>query len=192
MCRRECIALHYQEGNQPQKVLTPERRRIDHGTGRNARLSFAGKKRLLILAHEEPKAKRSISRDWPKGNFQSGARLNERYRMLQIWAKKGVLLVDPKIMDARWWLPSPSSASFTVDEAKRRPDKVRAAIQKTLDKAIQKAAEKPPTMPLRPRPAINTRRSISSGPHRLIHSKPVGQAHREELAVAKEIESPSP
>jgi len=34
----------------------------------------------------------------------------------------------------------------TVKEAKRRPDKVRAAIQMTLDKAVQKAAEKPVIM----------------------------------------------
>ena len=58
-------------------------------------------------------------------------------------------------------------ASLTVDEAKRRPDKVRAAIQKTLDKAIQKAAEKPPAMPLGPRPVFDARRSIPSGSYPL-------------------------
>jgi len=46
-------------------------------------------------------------------------------------------------------------AGFTVDEAKRRPDKVRAAIEKTLDKAIQKAAVKPRATPLVLRPFID-------------------------------------
>ena len=61
--------------------------------------------------------------------------------------------------------------SVTVGEAKRRPDKVRAAIQKTIDKAIQKAAEKPPTVLLRPRPVSDARRSIPSRPHPEILTK---------------------
>ena len=51
-------ALRYiiRKGIEPQKVLAPERRGIDHETGRNARLNIAGKKRRQILA---PKCRRA-------------------------------------------------------------------------------------------------------------------------------------
>jgi hypothetical protein len=112
--------------------------------------------------------------------------------MLQVWAKKGVFLVEPKDHGRTLVVTVTELASFTGDEAKRRPDKVRAAIQKTLDRAIQKAAEKPPATPLVPRRVFDTRKLVPSGPHPGILTKPVGQAPVEKPAGAKEIESPSP
>ena len=115
-----------------------------------------------------------------------------RYRTLQKWAKKGVFLVEPKDNGRALVVTVTELASLTVDEAKRRPDKVRAAIQKTLDKAIQKAAEKPPATPLVPRRVFDDRRSIPSDSYPGILSKPVGEAPLERLAVTETIESPSP
>ena len=186
-------ALRYiiRKGIEPQKVLAPdERESITKWAKREAK--YRRQKMASDTRSTVPEAKRSITSESAEGKLPVRRPSEQRYRTLQIWAKKGVLLVEPEDNGRTLVVTVTELASFTADEAKRRPDKVRAAIQKTLDKAIQKAAEKPPTMPLRPRPAINTRRSIPSGPHRLVHSKPVGQAHREELAVAKEIESPSP
>ncbi len=186
-------ALRYiiRKGIEPQKVLTPnEGESITNWAKREAQ--YRRQKTASDTRSKVPEAKRSITSESADGKLPVRRPSEPRYRMLQIWAKKGVLLVEPEDNGRTLVVTVTELASFTADEAKRRPDKVRAAIHKTLDKAIQKAAEKPPTMPLRPRPAINTRRLIPSGPHRLIHSKPVGQAHREELAVAKEIESPSP
>jgi hypothetical protein len=113
------------------------------------------------------------------------------------WAKREAKYRKPKkAPDTRREVPEAITvtelASFTVDEAKRRPDKVRAAIEKTLDKAIQKAAEKPPATPLVRRPIFNARRSIPSGPHPKVLSKSVGQGPVEKPAGAKEIESPCP
>ena len=186
-------ALRYiiRKGIEPQKVLAPdEGESITNWAKREAK--YRRQKTASDTRSKVPEAKRSMTSESADGKLPVRRPSERRYRMLQKWAKKGVFLVEPEDNGRTLVVTVTELASFTVDEAKRRPDKVRAAIQKTLDKAIQKAAEKPPTMPLRPRPAINTRRSIPSGPHRLIHSKPVGQAHREELAVAKEIESPSP
>ena len=88
-----------------------------------------------------------------------------RYRMLQKWAKNGVFLVEPEDNGRVLVVTVTELASLTVDEAKRRPDKVQAAIQTTLDKAIQKTAEKPPAMGVVPRPVIDARGSIPSGSH---------------------------
>ena len=49
-----------------------------------------------------------------------------RYRTLQKWAKKGVLLIEPKDNGRPLVVTVTELASFTVDEAKCRPHKVRA------------------------------------------------------------------
>ena len=115
-----------------------------------------------------------------------------RYPMLQKWAKNGVFLVEPKDNGRTLVVTVTELASLTVDEAKRRPEKVRAAIQKTLDKAVQKAAEKPPTRPLVRRRVFDAGRSIPSGAHRKIHSKPVGGVPLETLAVTEKIGKSQP
>ncbi|MGA3341114.1 MAG: hypothetical protein ABSD11_10870 [Methylocella sp.] len=116
-------------------------------------------------------------------------RSSERpYQMLQKLAKKCVLLVEPRDNAHPLVVAVIELARVTVDEAKRRPDKVRAAILKTLDKEIQKAAEKP----LVRRRMFDGRRSIPSGPHRLNHSKPVDAASLEQFVDARTIESPNP
>jgi hypothetical protein len=112
--------------------------------------------------------------------------------MLQIWAKKGVLLVEPEDNGRTLVVTVTELASFTADESKRRPDKVRAAIQKTVDKAIRNAAVKPPATPLVRRSVFESGRSIPSQPHPKILSKPVGQVPLEKPAVVQTIESPSP
>ena len=155
-------ALRYiiRKGITPQKVLTPEQgESITNWAKREAQ--FCRQKTASDTPHEEPKPKRSMKSESAEGELPVRRLSERRYRMLQKWAKTGVFLVDPEHNGRTLVVTVTKLASLTVDEAKRRPDKVRAEIQKTLDKAIQKAAEKPPTMPLRPRPAINTRRSIS-------------------------------
>ena len=77
--------------------------------------------------------------------------------MLQKWAKNGVFLVDPEHNGRTLVVTVTELAGLTVDGAKRRPDKVRAEIQKALDNAIQKSPEKPPTVLLRQRPVFDAR-----------------------------------
>ena len=113
-----------------------------------------------------------------------------RYRMLQISAKKGVFLVEPKGSGRPLVVTVTELASLSVDEGKRRPDKVRAAIENALDKLVKMAPAKRPTMPLMTRRVFDDRGSVSSGPG--ILSKPVGEAPLEQLANAQTIESPSP
>jgi hypothetical protein len=101
--------------------------------------------------------------------------------------------MTPCAPDGGFGLSYPTGdASLSGNEAKRRPGKVRAAIERTLDKSIQKAGEKPPATPLVPRRVFDARRSIPSGPHPGIFTKPVGQAPCEKPAVAKKIESLTP
>ena len=119
-----------------------------------------------------------------------GSPSERRYRMLQIWAKKGVFLIEPKDNGRPLVVTVTELAGLTVDEGKRRPDKVRAAIENALDKLVKMAPAKRPTMPLMTRRVFDGRRSVSSGPG--ILSKPVGEAPLEQVADAQRIESPSP
>ena len=159
-------ALRYiiRKGIEPQKVLTPdEGESITNWAKREAQF-----RRQKTASDTPPKCRRpsaSMKSKSAEGELPVRRPSERRYRMLQRWAKNGVFLVDPEDNGRTLVVTVTELASLTVDEAKRRPDKVRAAIQKTLDKAIQKAAEKPPTMPLRPRPVFDARRSIPSGPH---------------------------
>ena len=153
---------------------------------------FRRQKTASDTPHEEPKSKRSMKSESAEGELPVRRPSERRYRALQKWAKKGVFLVEPKDHGRTLVVTVTELATLTVDEAKRRPDKVRAAIQKTLDKAIQTAAEKPPATALVPRRVFDTRKLVPSGPHPGILTKPVGQAPRKELAVAKDIESPRP
>jgi hypothetical protein len=184
-------ALRYiiRKGIEPQKVLAPEDgESITTWAKREAK--YRKPKKAPDTRHEVPEAKRAMNSEATEGELPVRRPSERRYRMLQKWAKKGVFLVEPKDHGRTLVVTVTELAGFTDDEAKRRPDKVRAAIQKTLDKAIQKAAEKPPATALAPRRVFDARRSIPPGPG--ILSKPVGQAPCEKPAVAKEIESPSP
>ncbi len=184
-------ALRYviRKGIEPQKVLTPdEGESITKWAKREAqyrRQSTASDTRSEVL-----EGKRAMKPEPAIGKLPVRCPSERGYRMLQKWAKKGVFLVGPKDNGRPLVVAVTELASLTVDEAKRRPDKVRAAIQKTLDKAIQKAAEKPSATPLVPRRVFDDRRSIPSGPVNL--SKPVAEAPLEQLADAQTIESPSP
>ena len=158
-------ALRYiiRKGIEPQKVLTPdEGESITKWAKREAK--YRREKTASDTRSKVPEAKRvNERRNWPKENFPCCAPSERRYRMLQKWAKKGVFLVEPKDNGRTLVVTVTELASLTVDEAKRRPDKVRAAIQKTLDKAIQKAAVNPPATPLVPRRVFDDRRSIPPG-----------------------------
>ena len=186
-------ALRYiiRKGIEPQKVLAPdEGETITSWAKREAKYRKVDK-----ASNARPKtaeAKRSTTSEWDAGIFSVLRPSERRYRVLQKWAKKGVLLVEPKDNGHTLVVTVTELAGLTVDEAKCRPEKVRAAIQKTLDKLVQKAAEKPPTRPLVRRRVFDAGRSIPSGAHRSIHSKPVGGAPLETLAVTETIESPSP
>jgi hypothetical protein len=186
-------ALRYiiRKGIEPQKVLAPdEGESITNWARREAQ--FRRQKTASDTPHEEPKPKRSMKSESAEGELPVRCLSERRYRMLQKWAKNGVFLVDPEHNGRTLVVTVTELASLTVDEAKRRPDKVRAEIQKALDKAIQKPPEKPPTVPLRPRPVFDARRSNPPGPHPKVLSKSVGKAPLEQLAVTEKPESPSP
>lgn len=57
-----------------------------------------------------------------------------RYRLLQIWARKGVLVVDPTDRGRPLAVIVTPLGRLTADQAKSRPAKVRAVIRKALDK----------------------------------------------------------
>jgi hypothetical protein len=185
-------ALRYiiRKGIEPQKVLTPEPgESITSWAKREAK--YRRQKAASNTCPKVAEARRSLTTESAEGKL-SVMRSSERpYQMLQKWAKKGVLLVEPGDNGHPLVVSVTELTRLTVDEAKRRPDKVRAAIQKTLDKEIQKAAEKPSATPLVRRRVFDDRRSIPSGPHRLNHSKPAGAASLEQFVDAQ-IESPNP
>jgi hypothetical protein len=186
-------AMRYiiRKGITPQKVLAPEQgESITEWAKREAQ--YRRKKTAPDTRPKVPEAKRAMNSEATEGELPVRRPSERRYRMLQVWAKKGVFLVEPKDHGRTLVVTVTELATLTVDEAKRRPDKVRAAIQKTLDKAIQKAPEKPPATALVRRPILNTRKLVPSGPHPGILTKPVGQAPRKFLSVAKDIESPRP
>jgi hypothetical protein len=186
-------ALRYiiRKGIEPQKVLAPEDgESITTWAKREAK--YRKQKAASGTRSKVPEAKRSMTTESAEGEL-SLVRPSERcYRALQKWAKKGVFLVEPKDNGRTLVVTVTELAGLTVKQATLYPDEVRAAIEKTLDKAIQKAAEKPPATPLVRRPIFNARRSIPSGPHPKVLSKSVGQGPVEKPAGAKEIESPSP
>jgi len=114
---------------------------------------------------QRPQAKRAMTTESAERELSVVRPSERRYCTLQKWAKKGVFLVEPKVHVRPLVVTVTELASFTVDEAKRRPNKVQAAIQKTLDKAIQKAAEKPPANAVNAQPVCDARRSIPPGSH---------------------------
>ncbi len=138
------------------KVLAPdEGEAITKWAKREAK--YRRQKTASDTRSKVPEAKRSMTTESAEGKLPVRRPSERRYRMLQIWVKKGVFLIEPKDHGRVLVVTVTELASFTGDEAKRRLDKVRAEIQKTLDKAIQNAAEQPPTMPLRQRPVFDAR-----------------------------------
>ena len=186
-------ALRYiiRKGIEPQKVLTPdEGETITSWAKREAK--YRRQKTASDTRSTGLEAKRLMKSEWTDGELPVRRPSERRYQMLQKWAKNGVFLVEPKDNGRVLVVTVTELASLTVDEAKRRPDKVQAAIQKTVDKLVKKAAEKPPAMGVVPRPVIDARGSIPSGSHPGILSQPTGEAPFEKPMVPKEIESPSP
>ena len=186
-------ALRYiiRKGIEPQKILAPgEGESITNWAKREAK--YRGAKTASDTRSTGLEAKRSMKSEWTDGELPVRRPSERRYQMLQKWPKNGVFLVEPKDNGRVLVVTVTELASLTVDEAKRRPDKVQAAIQKTVDKLVKKAAEKPPAMGVVPRPVIDARGSIPSGSHPGILSQPTGEAPFEKPMVPKEIESPSP
>src|ERR1035437_2828848 len=155
-------ALRYilRKGITPQKVLAPEQgESITTWAKREAK--YRRKKTAPDTRPKVPEAKRAMNSEATEGELPVRRPSERRYRMLQVWATKGVFVVEPKD-HGRTLVVTVLELAITVDEAKRRPDKVRAAIQKTLDKAIQKAPEKPTATALVRRPILNTRKLVPS------------------------------
>lgn len=181
-------ALRYiiRMGIEPQKVLTPEEgESITKWAKREAK--YRRQKTRSSTRSKVPEAERSTK---SKGKLPVLRPSERRYRALQKWAKKGVILVEPTDDGRTLVVTVTELAGLTVNDARRRPDKIRSAIQKMLDKAIQRVAEKPPLTPLVRRRVFDDGRSVSSGPG--ILSKPVGEAPLEKPAGAQNLESPSP
>jgi hypothetical protein len=186
-------ALRYiiRKGIEPQKVLAPEKgESITKWAKREAQ--YRRKKTASNTPHQEPKPKRSMKSEWVDGNLPVLRPSEKRFHFLKNCARKGVFLVNPEDHGRLLVVTVTELTNLTIDEAKRHPEKVRAEIEKALDKAIQNAAEQPSTAPLVRRPIFNARRSNSPGRHPKVLSKSVGQAPRKGLAVAKKIESPCP
>ena len=184
-------ALRYviRKGIEPQKVLAPEQgESITNWAKREAK--YRRQKTASGTRSKGPEAKRSMKSEWTDGKLPVMRPCGRRYRALQKWAKKGVCLVEPKDNGRPLVVTVTELAGLTVDEGKRRPDKVRAAIENALDKLVKTAPAKRPTLPLMTRRVFDGRRSVSSGPG--ILSKPVGEAPLEKSPVAQTIESPNP
>ena len=184
-------ALRYiiRKGIEPQKVLAPdEGESVTKWAKREAK--YRRQKTASDTRSKVPEGKRAMKSEWTDGELPVMRPSERRYRMLQIWAKNGVFLVEPKDNGRPLVVTVTELAGLTVDEAKRRPDKVRAAIESALDKLVKMAPAKRPTMPLMTRRVFDDRRSVSSGPG--ILSKRVGEAPLEQLADAQTIERPNP
>ena len=173
-------ALRYiiRKGIEPQKVLAPdEGESVTKWAKREAK--YRRQKTASDTRSKVPEGKRAMKSEWADGELPVRRPSERRYRMLQIWAKKGVFLVEPKDNGRPLVVTVTELAGLTVDEGKRRPDKVRAAIENALDKLVKMAPAKRPTMPLMTRRVFDGRRSVSSGPVNL--SKPVGEASLKNL-----------
>ena len=183
-------ALRYiiRKGIEPQKVLAPdEGESLTKWAKREAkyrRQKTASDTRSKVPAGK--RAKTSESTGWKLPVVRPSER---RYRMLQIWANKGVFLIEPKDNGRPLVVTVTELAGLTVDESKRRPDKVRAAIENALDKLVKMAPAKGPTMPLMTRRVFDGRRSGSSCPGVVL--KPVGETPLEQVADAQTIERPN-
>ena len=184
-------ALRYiiRKGIEPQKVLTPEQvESVTKWAKRQAQ--YRKQKTASDTRSKVPEGKRAMKSEWSDGKLSVVHPSERRYRTLQKWAKRGVFLVAPKHNGRPLVVTVTELAGLTLDETKRRPDKVRASIENALDKRVQMAPAKRPTMPLMTRRVFDDRRSVSSGPG--ILSKPVGEAPLEQLVDAQTIESPNP
>ena len=148
---------------QPQKVLAP-----DEGESVTKWAKREAKYRRSEKASNAPpnaaEVKRSITSESAEGTLSVVRPSERRYRTLQKWAKKGVFLIEPKDHGRTLVVAVTELAGLTIGESKRRPDKVRAAIENALDKLIKMAPAKPPTMALMTRRVFDDRRSVSSGP----------------------------
>ena len=206
-------ALRYivRKGIEPQKVLTPEqgesitkwaRREAKYRNPKatsNTRPKVTESKRSIKSTYRKPdtppivpKSKPSKKSKWTDGKLPILRPSEKRYRFLKNWTRKGVFLVEPEDHGRPLVVIVAELTNATVDEAMRRPYKVRAAIEKALDKHVKKAPAKPPTLLSRPRSVSDSRRSNPSRPHPKARSKPVGQAPVEEHAGGRKIESPNP
>jgi hypothetical protein len=134
-----------------------------------------------------PKSKRSKKSNWTDGKLPILRPSEKRYRFLKNCTRKGVFLVDPESHGRPLVVIVAELPNVTVDEAERRPNKVRRAIEKRLDKHIRKPAEESPPAPLSRGPA---RKSIHSGRHP--SQKVLGVGRREKASIAKIIEGASP
>jgi len=122
-------ALRYiiRRGIAPQKVLAPdEGESITKWAKREAK--YRRQKTASDTCSTVPEAKRSMKSEWTDGELLVLRPSERRYRTLQKWAKKGLFLVDPEDNGRVLVVTVAKLAGLTVDEAKRRPDKVRAAI----------------------------------------------------------------
>ena len=177
------------KGIEPQKVLAlDEGESVTKWAKREAK--YRRQKTASDTRSKVPEGKRAMKSEWTDGELPVRRPSERRYRTLQEWAKKGVFLVEPKDNGRPLVVTVTELAGLTVDEGKRRPDKVRAAIENALDKLVKMAPAKRPPMPLMTRRVFDDRRSGSSGPG--ILSKPVGEAPLEKPPVAQTVESPSP
>ena len=134
--RMRCVTLSG-KGIEPQKVLTPdEGETITNWAKREAK--YRRQKTASDTRSTGLEAKRSMKSEWTDGELPVRRPSERRYQMLQKWAKNGVFLVEPKDNGRVLVVTVTELASLTVDEAKRRPDKVQAAIQKTVDKPLKR------------------------------------------------------
>ena len=90
-------ALRYiiRKGIEPQKVLAPEQgESITNWAKREAK--YRRQKTASDTRSKVPEGKRAMKSEWTDGELPVRRPSERRYRMLQKWAKKGVLLVEPK------------------------------------------------------------------------------------------------
>jgi hypothetical protein len=134
-----------------------------------------------------PKSKRSKKSNWTDGKLPILRPSEKRYRFFEKCTRKGVFLVDPEDKGPPLAIIIAELTNVTVDEAERRPYKVRTAIEKALDRHIRKSTEGSSPAPLSRGPA---RKSIPSGRHP--SQKALGAGRRERPSIAEIIEGANP
>ena len=100
-------ALRYiiRKGIEPQKVLAPdEGELITKWAKREAK--YRRQKTASDTCSKVPEAKRSMTSEWTEGKLPVGVRLNGAIGCYRYGPRRACFWSSPKIMDARWWLPS--------------------------------------------------------------------------------------
>ena len=143
---RDARALRYviRLKMEPQQIKKPEKgESITKWANREA--EYRKPRKAVRARPDTAEAGRSTTSESAKRELPVIRPLEQRYCFLEKWTRKGLFLVDSKHWGCALAVIASPLGRLTADQAKSRPDKVRAVLQKALDKGIEKTAEMSPS-----------------------------------------------